>query len=42
VSTTFVTPNPEGIYNFRSDVAGDSTVQSDGGVSGLWGQFILQ
>jgi hypothetical protein len=42
VSTTFVTPNPEGIYNFRSDVAGDSTVESDGGVSGLWGQFILQ
>jgi hypothetical protein len=41
-TTTFVTPNPEGIYNFRSDVGTDSQEESDGGVSGLWGQFVVQ
>jgi len=42
-TTTFVAPNPEGIYNFRSDVAGDSQVDADdGGVTGLWGQFVVQ
>jgi hypothetical protein len=41
-TVTFVTPNPEGIYTFRSDVAGDSQVGDDGGASGLTGQFILQ
>jgi len=41
-TTSFVTPNPEGIYIFRSDVSGDSTVEADGGVSGLWGQFVIQ
>jgi hypothetical protein len=41
-TSTFVTPNPEGIYDFRSDVAGDSQVEADGGVSGIWGQFVVQ
>ena len=41
-STTFVAPSPEGIYVFRSDVAGDSTSDTDGGRSGLWGQFVVQ
>jgi hypothetical protein len=41
-STTFVTPNPEGIYNFHSEVAGDSQTESDGGMAGLWGQFVVQ
>jgi len=41
-TSTFVTPNPEGIYDFRSDVAGDSTTDTDGGLSGLWGQFVVQ
>ncbi len=42
-TATFTTPNPEGIYNFRSDVAGDSQVDGDdGGVTGLWGQFVVQ
>jgi len=41
-SATFVTPNPEGIYVFRSEVPGDSQVAGDGGVSGLWGQFVVQ
>ena len=41
-TTTFVTPNPEGIYVFRSDVPGDSAIDVDGGVSGLWGQFVIQ
>jgi hypothetical protein len=39
---TFVTPYVEGIYDFRSDLPGDSDVASDGGVSGLWGQFVVQ
>jgi hypothetical protein len=38
----FVTPNPEGIYNFRSDVGPDSELLDDGGVNGLWGQFVVQ
>jgi hypothetical protein len=41
-STMFVTPNPEGIYDYRSDVAGDSMVEGDSGVSGIWGQFVVQ
>jgi hypothetical protein len=42
-TTTFVAPNPEGIYNFRSDVGGDSQLDADdGGVTGLWGQFVVQ
>jgi hypothetical protein len=41
-TASFVTPNPEGIYDFRSDVSGDSTVETDGGVTGLWGQFVIQ
>jgi hypothetical protein len=41
-TTTFVTPNPEGIYAFRSDLGTDSHVASDGGVTGLAGQFIVQ
>jgi hypothetical protein len=41
-TATFTTPNPEGIYNFRSDVAGDSELDSDGGVTGIWGQFVVQ
>jgi hypothetical protein len=42
-TATFTTPNPEGIYNFRSDVAGDSQFDGDdGGVTGLWGQFVVQ
>ena len=41
-TASFVTPNPEGIYIFRSDVAGDSQVEADGGVTGLWGQFVIQ
>jgi hypothetical protein len=41
-TTTFVTPNLEGIYTFRSDLPGDSQLDSDGGVSGLWGQFVVQ
>jgi hypothetical protein len=32
VVTTFITPNPEGIYTFRSPVAGDTQV----------GQFVVQ
>ena len=35
----FVTPNPEGIYVFRSDVGGDTAVAGDGGLAG---QFIVQ
>ena len=42
-TATFTTPNPEGIYDFRSDVAGDSQLDSDdGGVTGIWGQFVVQ
>jgi len=41
-TTTFTAPNPEGIYDFRSDVPGDSQVESDGGVTGIWGQFVVQ
>jgi hypothetical protein len=42
MTTSFVTPNPEGIYTFRSDVGMDSELLDDGGVSGLWGQFVVQ
>jgi hypothetical protein len=41
-TTTFTLPYPEGIYDFRSDVSGDSEVASDGGVTGHWGQFVIQ
>ena len=41
-SATFATPNPEGIYLFRSDVSGDSQVDADGGATGLVGQFVVQ
>jgi hypothetical protein len=40
-TTTFVTP-PDGLYAFRSGVAGDSHVGADGGVTGLAGQFNVQ
>jgi hypothetical protein len=39
---TFATPSPEGIYNFRSGVADDARVEPDGGLTGLWGQFVVQ
>jgi hypothetical protein len=39
---TFITPYVDDIYTFRSDLPGDSQVASDGGVSGLWGQFVVQ
>jgi hypothetical protein len=42
VTVTFVTPFVEGIYDFRSDLPGDSQVAGDGGIGGLWGQFVLQ
>ena len=41
-TATFTAPNPEGIYDFRSDVSGDSEVEGDGGVTGIWGQFVVQ
>jgi hypothetical protein len=41
-TTMFMTPNPEGIYDFRSDVAGDSELEGDGGETGIWGQFVVQ
>jgi hypothetical protein len=41
-TATFVTPYVEGIYDFRSDVPGDSQTASDGGLIGLWGQFVVQ
>jgi hypothetical protein len=39
---TFTVPYIEGIYDFRSDVAADSSRAGDGGLSGLWGQFVVQ
>jgi hypothetical protein len=41
-TTTFVTPRTEGIYTFLSDLPGDTQPASDGGLSGLVGQFIVQ
>ncbi len=41
-TTTFVTPYVEGIYDFQSDLPGDSQTSSDGGLTGLWGQFVIQ
>jgi hypothetical protein len=41
-TATFATPHVEGIYNFQSSLPGDSQVSSDGGISGLWGQFVVQ
>jgi hypothetical protein len=39
---SFATPNPEGIYTFRSDLPGDTQTTADGGTVGLVGQFIVQ
>jgi hypothetical protein len=41
-TVTFTTPNPEGIYTFRSDLPGDTQTAPDGGITGLVGQFIVQ
>jgi hypothetical protein len=41
-TTTFVTPYLDGIYDFRSDLAGDSPIALDGGIRGLRGQFVVQ
>lgn len=41
VTTSFTTPAVEGAYQFTSTVAGDSTVEADGGVAGLVGEFVL-
>lgn len=41
-TTTFVLPYVEGIYDFVSDLPGDSQIASDGGASGIWGQFVVQ
>jgi hypothetical protein len=41
-TTTYTTPYVEGIYTFASDLPGDAQTSSDGGMSGLWGQFVLQ
>jgi len=42
-TVTFLAPVVEGVYNFISDVSGDSTTfEADGGVSGnLTGEFVL-
>jgi hypothetical protein len=39
---TFTTPNPQGIYIFRSDLPGDTQATGDGGTTGLIGYFIVQ
>ena len=41
-TTLFIVPHVEGIYDFLSLVGTDSTTAEDGGVSGLWGQFVVQ
>jgi len=41
-TTTFTVPYVEGIYTFRSDVGADSTAETDGGVTGIWGQYVVQ
>jgi hypothetical protein len=41
-TTTFVTPYLDGIYDFQSDLAGDSPIAVDGGTRGLRGQFVVQ
>jgi hypothetical protein len=43
VTVTFVTPNVEGIYTFRSDLPGDSPndVMTDAGEMGFSGQFVV-
>ncbi len=40
-TTTFTAPFQEGVYVFTSDVAGDTQTESDGGVTGLVGEFVL-
>jgi hypothetical protein len=41
MTTTFVTPAVEGAYPFVSDLADDTATSSDGGVTGLVGEFVL-
>jgi hypothetical protein len=41
-TATFMTPYVEGIYDFRSDSPADSKTATDGGLTGLWGQFVVQ
>ncbi|MEO8902348.1 MAG: cupredoxin domain-containing protein [Polyangiaceae bacterium] len=41
VSVTFHTPAVEGAYQFTSDVNGDVTIDKDGTVRGLVGEFVL-
>ena len=41
-TTTFVTPYLDGIYDFQSDLTGDSPIALDGGIRGLRGQFVVQ
>ncbi len=41
-TVTFTTPNPEGIYRFRSDLPGDTQTAPDGAATGLIGQFVVQ
>ena len=40
-TTTFVAPFKEGGYQFISDLPGDAQTSSDGGVTGLVGEFLL-
>ena len=40
-TTVFVTPVHEGPYPFVSDVPGDTRSSSDGGLTGLVGQFVV-
>jgi hypothetical protein len=42
VTTTFVTPFFDGIYDFRSDLPNDSQISLDGGIRELRGQFVVQ
>ncbi|HEX3777061.1 MAG TPA: hypothetical protein VHV51_21455 [Polyangiaceae bacterium] len=37
----FTTPAVEGDYPFTSDLDGDTTIEPDGGVAGLVGEFVL-
>jgi hypothetical protein len=41
MSTTFVTPAVEGDYQFVSDEPGDAETLSDGGTTGVVGDFVL-
>jgi CARDB protein len=40
-TVTFVTPAEEGAYQFTSDVDGDTSIDADGGVTGLVGELVL-